>query len=491
MYHIIFIHTLVISLCAAIKDMASNIERRWRQMVAPPENGTKGPDGSKTEVKKRKPEAPPQKGLPPTKKPAVGTAQSSKPVTVKKEAKPVVTAVKDAKSDSSFFSAPKPKPKLPSFKKAPPAPVVKKEPGLNVAQPSSIDPFQEALKFMAKSRKDSPAVATPPPASETPPQASGPNKAIKKRKSVTWAPDSQLESVLLIEKAVYDDDPVDGSHGLHTLRELDRGEGAALHAHLFEEAIDWYESPPIEFPIDIEVRPRGEESKEREAQELREQTALSAAYMSAAHIPASPAEPTIIIPEEDVDKEVATMTSGPDVDAVFWSTPAVSGPSGSPAPPSSVADLVSQLSDVSGLSQPNVPDLSGFDPQVAMQAMQSMSQDKLQHLLQQLAGFQQPQPGAPPAQQQSYAGAPDQQWSSSSGSYGGYYNDAEMREPWQGDRGGGRGRGRGRGRGGFGRGDDGYRFNKRRPCSFFAAGRCKFGDQCDFAHDIPGPGASY
>lgn len=27
----------------------------------------------------------------------------------------------------------------------------------------------------------------------------------------------------------------------HSLRDLDRGEGAALHAHLFEETVDWSE----------------------------------------------------------------------------------------------------------------------------------------------------------------------------------------------------------------------------------------------------------
>jgi hypothetical protein len=32
-----------------------------------------------------------------------------------------------------------------------------------------------------------------------------------------------------------------GTHPTHSLRDLDRGEGAALHAHLFEEAIDWAE----------------------------------------------------------------------------------------------------------------------------------------------------------------------------------------------------------------------------------------------------------
>ena len=28
---------------------------------------------------------------------------------------------------------------------------------------------------------------------------------------------------------------------MHNVRELDRGEGAALHAHLFEELLDWSE----------------------------------------------------------------------------------------------------------------------------------------------------------------------------------------------------------------------------------------------------------
>jgi protein phosphatase 1 regulatory subunit 10 len=127
---------------------------------------------------------------------------------VKKEAKPVVTAVKDAKSDSSFFSAPKPKPKLPNFKKAPAAPT-KTERNPNVAQPSSIDPFQEALKSMAKARKESPVVSTPPPTSSDIPSAT--IKLGKKKKSVTWAPEGQLELIRLIEKAVYDDDPVDVS----------------------------------------------------------------------------------------------------------------------------------------------------------------------------------------------------------------------------------------------------------------------------------------
>lgn len=130
---------------------------------------------------------------------------------IKDKPKPVTAtaAVKDAKSDSSFFSAPKPKPKLPSFKKAPaPAPVKKEE---NVAQPSSVDPFQEVLRTM-KARKESPAVSTPPPTVNTPPQTNSLSKNGRKKKFVTWAPDAQLESVRLIERAVYDDDPQEVSH---------------------------------------------------------------------------------------------------------------------------------------------------------------------------------------------------------------------------------------------------------------------------------------
>lgn len=222
-----------------------------------------------TKSKKRKAEEPPAgvKGVPNAKKIStvvVTTPAAKVPATKKPAAKPS-SAVKDAKSDSSFFSAPKPKPKLPDFKKAPV--VVKKEVDLNVAQPSSYDPFAEIVKSM-KPRRDSPiAVATPPSANHgAVPQAPGAKSG--KKKSVKWAPDGQLELVKIIERAVYDDDPADvsslpfvsvmyckltlvtrsapvrtqGMHATHSLRDLDRSEGATLIAHLFEEQIDYYES---------------------------------------------------------------------------------------------------------------------------------------------------------------------------------------------------------------------------------------------------------
>ena len=96
----------------------------------------------------------------------------------------------------------------------------------------------------------------------------GLTKTGKKKKSVSWAPDSRLEQIKVIERAVYDDDPVDVSIFLfassldsrcelsvyllvtfvvlqgttvHNIRDLDRDEGAAMHAQLFEELIDWSE----------------------------------------------------------------------------------------------------------------------------------------------------------------------------------------------------------------------------------------------------------
>jgi protein phosphatase 1 regulatory subunit 10 len=189
---------------------------------------------------------------------------------VKKETRSIAPPVKDAKADSSFFSAPKPKSKLPTFKKAAVVGLIKKEDmsansPSNVAQPSNFDPFQEALKAMKVARRDSPAVSTPPPQSSSSADsndAQNSSTTLKKKKSVTWAPDGKLESIKLIERAVYDDDTevrsfsfscpcssftharirfVQVKYGKHSFRDLDREEGAALHARLFEEAIDWYD----------------------------------------------------------------------------------------------------------------------------------------------------------------------------------------------------------------------------------------------------------
>ncbi|KAG0695779.1 hypothetical protein DFH29DRAFT_984864 [Suillus ampliporus] len=420
----------------AIKDMASNLERRWRQLVESAQKQAENTQTEDSKLKKRKPvEQPSTKAPPPAKKAAVApTASASKPTAVKKEMKSGI-AVKDARSDSSFFSAPKPKAKLPSFKKAAGA-----------------------------------STPTPPPASMsiTPPLMSM-TSGRTKRKSVTWAPDGQLESIRLIERAVYDDDPVDGVHTAHSLRDLDRGEGAALHAPLFEEVIDW--TDPITLEFEFETSQRGQNSTEKTTQEEREQTALGALYMSPAQIPDSPGEPTTTIGDDEIDVDVKPMTVGSECDNVFWREAEL--PQSNAA---SVADLVGQLSG--GFDSMSAPTTSGmqpfgFDP--ALLSQLPIAPEQVQELMQQAqALFNQHPSGG------------DQNWNpNSTADYGRGYSDNGngngngARGRWTSDRGQFRGRGRGRGRG-----EDGsYRSSKRKPCSFFAEGRCRYGDQCDFSHE--------
>lgn len=232
-------------------------------------------------------------------------------------------------------------------------------------------------------------------------------------------------------------------------------------------------------PSEFEVPIRGEGSQEKTIQEQREQTALGALYMTPQMIPDSPAEPVNVIPEEDVDKEVVTMICG-ESDSVFWS-------GGMPIEPlshtASVADLVGQLAAGSidpalggthfngqGLDLKSV----GLDTSATLSAVSALPQEQLQQLLQQLASYG-PTGSNPPSYNDIDPawGAPPNHLSNNEYGQGQSYHDDNERERWSSEgRGRGRGRGFGRGRGG-GRGDDGgYRqHNKRKPCSFFAAGR--------------------
>ncbi|KAG6873975.1 hypothetical protein C0995_007931 [Termitomyces sp. Mi166 len=435
----------------AIKDMASNVERKWRSLINNVDSlsSKSTADNNNEDLKaknlKRKVAIDSQTSSSSRTVPKKGggtiaaSSSSSKLMAVKKEPglststtstapKP---AAKDAKSDSSFFSAPKPKPKLPSFKKAPPAPPLSASASTstnartgagtpsNVAQPSSVNPFEEALKSMGRSTKrESPAVNTPPSIETQQPQyqgqsnGSGLTKKGTKKKTVTWAPPGMLERIKLIERAVYDDDPVDGNHTTHTLKDLDRGEGAALHAQIFEETLDWSDPILIDNPVVEEDRPRGSGSLEKDVQEKREQTTLGALYISPAHVPDSPAEPPHVISEAETDRTMVAMTSGPEADAVFWS----SGPVSPVA--QSVAELVGQLA--SGASTD--PALSaaqfngqgldlaavGLDATSTLAAVQALPQEQIQRLLQQLQPLQQqqqqtqfPQTGQQQQQQQS------------------------------------------------------------------------------------------
>lgn len=344
----------------AVKDLASNIEAKWRKLV---NDASKPRDdegeyshptreyqltlaqSTENRIKKRKLENPPTaKAAPPAKKPAVAPASANKPATTVVK-KVVTAAVKDSKADSSFFSS-KPKPKLPSFRKTATTTAVKAEESDGaIAQPSSIDPFAEAVKALHKS--GSPAIAaaeaaaaaianslresTPSSSSATPVSL---GKHGKPKKRVSFASDDKLTLVKIIEPAVYDDDvgevclvtscitkdllihelKIKGPH--HTsYRDLDIDEGHALHAHLFEEQVDWYAPPgtiwirsiddvvnewtlidilivlEIEFPAEtVENLKRGTESTEIGAQEEREKSAMEAVYMSTAQIPVTPSD---------------------------------------------------------------------------------------------------------------------------------------------------------------------------------------------------------
>lgn len=232
-------------------------------------------------------------------------------------------------------------------------------------------------------------------------------------------------------------------------------------------------------PPDIEVPVRGERSQEKTTQEHREQTALSAVYMTPQMIPDSPAEPAVVIAEEEVDKDVVTMICG-ESDSIFWS-------GGMPIEPishtASVADLVGQLAAGSvdpalggthfngqGLDLKSV----GLDTSATLSAVSALPQEQLQQLLQQLASY------GPTGSNPSSFNDIDPAWGATPNQYpneyghGQSYHDDNERERWpSGGRGRGRGRGFGRGRGG-GRGEEGGSYrqqNKRKPCSFFAAGK--------------------
>jgi protein phosphatase 1 regulatory subunit 10 len=327
-------------------------------------------------------------------------------------------------------------------------------------------------------------------------------------------------------------------------RDLDKGEGAALHTAVFEEVLDWSDPQgaslgfvlvaPTQTVVALELdemndRPRGENSQEASTQAEREQTALSALYMSTAQIPESPAEPTTAaLLEEEVDQNVAHMTVGEENDHVFWgeemeyaaqqqsSAAAVaaavaagfSNTAGSANSAGNVALLIQQLAQ--GVN-PLGAVLSN-DMQQPQQQSSVPTSDQLAQLLNQLAGA-----GSGIAMQPQYGQAsygddqsnPAGGWTATSNQfpadYGQGYDDPDHSRGWDGGRGGGRGRGRGRGGRGGG-GGSGFRI-KRKPCIFFAEGRraskfviiesktetdtfappalnrCRNGDQCDFLHE--------
>ena len=266
---------------------------------------------------------------------------------------------------------------------------------------------------------------------------------------------------------------------------------------------------------------RGCASQEKTTQEEREQSALSAVYMSPNQIPDSPAEPAVVLTDDEVDREVKAMSVGATLDALFqWGAEPMLPPPGTAA---SVAELVGQLAmgnlmDVSGGNAPGAGasqmDMQGAASATLAAVQGLLPQDQLQQLLAQLsssaaAAAANPPYGlstAPQQQQQqqqqlgtaaSYAA---EGWGLSLYDFGHHVTDdgagaggAADQQQQRGWADSGRGRGRGGGSRGRGRGAESkpYQYNgfnnaRKKPCSFFAAGRRALnlnfllcGDECD------------
>ncbi|KZV60970.1 hypothetical protein PENSPDRAFT_320869 [Peniophora sp. CONT] len=322
---------------AAVRDLAQNIERKWIDKLGiNKEDNDDAPTVPAVEGKKRK--TPPAAAVPPAgppaKKAALATTKGTASVSTSKptssasasSSKAIPTAgpstasssrttvraipstVKStdsksgAKGDSSFFSAPKPKKALPSFKKAPPPSTATGE----VAKPKQGNAFEEALAAMRGGSSVGGGAGREGSAPVGERSASAGVEDVKviigkrKRKSVSWAPEGRLEMVRFIERAVYDDDGEVAPVGSACLRDIEKGEGAALHHALgppFEELVDWSEPSPVELPPDLHAThaTRGASSSEVNVQTAREASALRAMYLSPADVPESPGEPGVVI----------------------------------------------------------------------------------------------------------------------------------------------------------------------------------------------------
>ncbi|WFD02937.1 hypothetical protein MOBT1_001626 [Malassezia obtusa] len=132
------------------------------------------------------------------------------------------------------------------------------------------------------------------PAAPAPAPSSAPLERKKRKKAVHWKDydGMPLVAVKLIEAAVYDEDGDTAARGAGAMDIEEGGVFRQAHAEM-DEQIDWYtprdlllsdpESGPLPLP--------GSASEAKLAQEQREKTVLSAVYMDASEIPASPAEP--------------------------------------------------------------------------------------------------------------------------------------------------------------------------------------------------------
>ncbi|KAF8603533.1 hypothetical protein BDV93DRAFT_164642 [Ceratobasidium sp. AG-I] len=471
----------------AIRDLASSLENRYRSLMESHQSG--GVDdgkagGKRTEADtrglKRKSDTPPIKTAAPAKRvaaptPSPAAAAAARLLAAKREKEKEAraaggTVTKETKSDSSFFTDTKPKAApvkrvLPSFTKKPGAGAA----AADVAQPSNRNTFEEALAHMGVKPKASTPSVSEPMEGVTPTSARGtPVDPNKPRRKVRFKPEEQLVEVRWIEKAIYDDDEdAFGAH--HSLRDLDRDEGAAMHKQrVFEELIDWSEPMVLLLP-DSQLGDRGQESEEAGTQAEREKTALLAHYLAGA-IPPSPAEIPAHMQQPVDDSQTKVMLAGEDIDSLAEK-------------PVSVAELLAKMGAPAGPTSDAPPpplfgslkDL-GIDPNTFTQMLQ-------QHNIAPVLAPPEPASAQAPQGPEwggggggggGNRGIDDGGWNDHGPS--GYYDEPSHRPRFE-DR-GGRGRGRGRGRGG--RSDTNDRGQK--VCYFYPLGKCKYGDQCHNLH---------
>lgn len=223
--------------------------------------------------------------------------------------------------------------------------------------------------------------------------------------------------------------------------------------------------PPEPDPSNPRVMPRGSSSQEKTIQEEREQSALSAVYVTSSQIPDSPAEPADVITEEEASKDAKAMELGEEFTNQFF-------PNGLPDTDMSMAVDGTDVSSLIGQLSAGTPNAMGLDSGIS-NALAGFQPEQVQQLLAQLSSTmgitgQQPTPN------QNGTHGDGSAWGNAAVShqfpdYGYSEDDDQQFSRWE-DRSGRGGRGRGAGKASRGRGDDwgGKPYNRKsRPCLFF------------------------
>ncbi|KAM0746026.1 hypothetical protein T439DRAFT_149038 [Meredithblackwellia eburnea MCA 4105] len=214
--------------------------------------------------------------------------------------------------------------------------------------------------------------------------------AKKKKKSVRWKPDEEIEAVRYIEKAIYDDDQnasipiyMDADDGEERWKLMDEQEGLTMHLNLEdddledEDEFEWYES----FELMPKIPPYPVQSVEADIQAAREASVMEVDYPDADDQPPTPGEylihqaasehvetvPPVTIPlgerlanDQDVQEEISrAQLSGVtpsmaaeqnDVAALLGSLQPLSGPD--PTSLNALAEALKKFNGTPVLGQP-------------------------------------------------------------------------------------------------------------------------------------------